>query len=85
MTRAKASKRPARTPTSVKRPKSAKQSAESVSQVTIKMRESLHRELARKAFNSNMTMRGFIMHALKQAGLRVTEADLVDRRRKSNE
>jgi hypothetical protein len=47
------------------------------------MRESLHRELSRKAFNSGMTMRGYIMRALKQAGLGVTEADLVDGRKKS--
>ena len=45
------------------------------------MRASLHRELARKAFNSGMTMRGYIMRALKQAGLGVTEADLVDGRK----
>lgn len=64
------------------RPKAPGKSAETISQVTLKMRESLHRELARKAFNSGMTMRGYIMRALKQAGLGVTEADLVDRRRR---
>jgi predicted HicB family RNase H-like nuclease len=79
-------KRPARQPTSgqrarAKRPKEPVKSPEPVSQVTIKMRESLHRELARKAFNSGMTMRGYIMRALKQAGLGVTEADLVDGRK----
>ena len=52
------------------------------SQFTLQMRESLHRDLARKAFDSGMTMRGFIMRALKRSGLKVTEADLVDRRRK---
>jgi len=46
------------------------------------MRESLHRELARKAFESGMTMRGFIMSALKKAGLKVTDRDMVDRRRR---
>jgi len=46
------------------------------------MRKSLHRELARMAFDSNMTMRGFIMNALKGKGLSVTKADLVDRRRR---
>ena len=54
------------------------------SQVTLKMRESLHRELARKAFDSGMTMRGFIMRALRRAGLDVTDADLVDRRRRED-
>lgn len=55
---------------------------EKMSQFTLKMRESLHRELARMAFDSNMTMRGFIMNALKGKGLSVTKADLVDRRRR---
>ena len=64
------------------RRKAPGKSGEAVSQVTIKMRESLHRELARKAFSSGMTMRGYIMRALKQAGLGVNEADLVDRRRR---
>ncbi len=66
-----------------RRPKEPLKSPEPVSQVTIKMRESLHRELARKAFNSGMTMRGYIMRALKQSGLGVTEADLVDGRKSS--
>ena len=52
------------------------------SQFTLKMRESLHHELARKALDSGMTMRGFIMHALKKSGLGVKESDLVDRRRR---
>ncbi len=57
-------------------------SQETASQFTLKMRKSLHRELARMAFDANMTMRGFIMKALKSKGLSVTEADLVDRRRR---
>ena len=52
------------------------------SQVTLQMRESLHKELARKAFDSGMTMRGYIMNALRRSGLKVTDADLVDRRRR---
>ncbi len=52
------------------------------SQVTLQMRASLHRELARLAFESGMTMRGYIMRALKASGLEVTDADLVDRRRR---
>jgi hypothetical protein len=55
---------------------------EKMSQFTLKMRASLHRELARLAFESNMTMRGFIMNALKSKGLSITKADLVDRRRR---
>lgn len=67
------------------RPKEPRKSPEPVTQVTIKMRESLHRDLTRKAFNSGMTMRSFIMGALKQAGLSVSEADLVDGRKRSAE
>ena len=83
--RKNASRRPATQPQGksqrAKRPKEPRKAPEPVSQVTIKMRESLHRELARKAFNSGMTMRGFIMRALQQAGLGVTEADLIDGRK----
>jgi hypothetical protein len=56
--------------------------AERQSQVTLQMRESLHQELARKAFESGMTMRGYILSALRKNGLKVTDADLVDRRRR---
>ena len=56
---------------------------EAQSQVTLQMRASLHQELARKAFESGMTMRGYIMRALKASGLKVTDADLVDRRRRA--
>lgn len=68
-----------------KQPLSSRQGSErqeKMSQFTLKMRESLHRELARMAFDANMTMRGFIMNALKSKGLSVTKTDLVDRRRR---
>jgi len=55
---------------------------EAISQFTLKMRASLHKELARLAFEKDMTMRGFIMNALKEKGLSVSEEDLIDRRRK---
>ena len=55
---------------------------EPTSQFTLKMRASLHKELARLAFDKDMTMRGYIMNALKEKGLNVTEEDLVDRRRR---
>lgn len=71
-------------PSARRHPRASQKTAEPLSQVTIKMRTSLHRELARKAFNSGMTIRGFIMQALEQAGLKVTEADLVDRRRRGD-
>jgi hypothetical protein len=67
-----------------KRPKAPLMSekSERQSQVTLQMRESLHRELTRKAFDSGMTLRGYIMNALKKSGLKVTDADLIDRRRR---
>ncbi len=52
------------------------------SQVTLQMRESLHRELSRRAFDSGMTLRGYILNALRKSGLKVSEADLVDRRKR---
>jgi len=58
------------------------ESLERERQFTLKMRESLHRELARLAFEAGMTMRGFIMRALREKGLKVSERDLVDRRRR---
>ncbi len=67
-----------------KRPRSSPlaESSERQCQFTLKMRESLHHELARKALDSGITMRGFIMDSLRNNGLKVLEADLIDRRRK---
>ena len=62
----------------------AQERQERQSPVTLQMRQSLHRDLARKAFESGMTMRGYIMRALQKAGLEITEADLVDRRRRDS-
>ncbi len=56
--------------------------AERMSQFTLKMRESLHRELARMALDAGMTMRGFIMSALQSKGLSVNDHDLIDRRKR---
>ena len=55
---------------------------EQMSQVTIKLRQSQHRQLAEMAFDAGTTMRGIIMRALKSKGLAVTEDDLKDRRRR---
>ena len=54
-------------------------------QFTLQMRASLHRELAQRALASGMTLRGYIMNALRKSGLKVTENDLVDRRRRDAE
>jgi len=55
---------------------------EKLCQFTLSMRESLHRELAMLAVAEGMTMRGFIMQALRDMGLDVRDQDLVDRRRR---
>lgn len=56
-----------------------------VVQFTLQMRASLHRELAQRALSAGMTMRGYTMEALRKSGLKVTQQDLVDRRRKGAE
>jgi hypothetical protein len=61
---------------------SAAAAKESTSQFTLKMRTSLHKELARMALDRGMTMRGYIMKALKGKGLSVTDDDLKDRRKR---
>ncbi|MEZ5595613.1 MAG: hypothetical protein R3E84_04350 [Pseudomonadales bacterium] len=58
--------------------------AEKTCQFTLTMRESLHRELAVAALASGMTMRGYIMRALRDMGLDITDADLVDRRKRDS-
>ena len=47
---------------------------------TLNMRPSLHRQLDRMASDAEMTMKAFILNALKAKGLDVLPEDLVDRR-----
>ena len=46
------------------------------------LRKSLRKELARLAADADMTMRAFILDALKKKKLPVTEEDLADLRRR---
>jgi hypothetical protein len=46
------------------------------------LRESLRKQLAQLALESDCTMRAFVLNALKDKGLNVTEADLIDRRKR---
>lgn len=55
---------------------------ELVVQYPLKMRASLRDKLSQMAALEGMTMRGFIMSALKEKGLEVTKEDMVDRRKK---
>ena len=46
------------------------------------LRKSLRKELQRMAADADMTMRAFLLSALKEKGLSVTDEDLLDLRRK---
>jgi len=50
-------------------------------QFSFSLRKSLRKELARLADDADMTMRAFILNALKAKGLSVTDDDLLDLRR----
>ncbi len=55
--------------------------SEPVVQFSFSMRKSLRRELDRLAADSDMTMRAFVLNALKEKGLSVTDDDLLDLRK----
>jgi hypothetical protein len=50
-------------------------------QFSFSMRRSLRRELDRLAADADMTMRAFVLNALKEKGLSVTDDDLLDLRK----
>lgn len=50
-------------------------------QFSFSLRKSLRKELARLADDYDMTMRSFILNALKEKGLNVREDDLLDLRK----
>ena len=54
---------------------------EEVVQFSFGLRKSLRKELARIADDEDMTMRSFILKALKEKGLSVTSGDLLDLRK----
>ena len=56
--------------------------AEPIVQFSFGLRKSQRRELQRLAADADMTMRAFILNALKERGLSVTDEDLLDLRRK---
>jgi hypothetical protein len=55
---------------------------EPVVQFSVGLRKSQRKELQRLAADADMTMRAFILHALQERGLSVTDDDLLDLRRK---
>ena len=56
-------------------------SAEEVIQFSLSLRKSLRKQLARLADEADMTMRAFVLDALKAKGLDVQPDDLLDLRK----
>ena len=56
--------------------------AEEVIQFSLSLRKSLRKELARLADDADMTMRAFVLEALRDKGLSVTAEDLKDLRKR---
>ena len=50
-------------------------------QFSLSMRKELRKQLARLASDADMTMRAFVLNALKEKGLSVREDDLIDLRK----
>lgn len=57
--------------------------AEPLVQFSFALRKSLRKELARLADDADMTMRAFILEALRDKGLTVTDDDLLDMRKRT--
>jgi hypothetical protein len=55
--------------------------AEEVIQFSLSLRKGLHKQLARLADDADMTMRAFVLDALKAKGLDVRAEDLADPRK----
>lgn len=60
----------------------ARRAPEPLSQFTLKLSAAQHKQLQVLAFEADMTMRGFVMDALKDKGLSVAAEDLLDRRKR---
>ena len=60
---------------------SAVHAGEDVIQFSLSLRKSLRKELARLADDADMTMRAFVLMALRDKGLSVTDEDLLDLRK----
>ena len=56
--------------------------AEPIVQFSFGLRRTQRKQLARLAADEDMTMRAFILNALKEKGLEVSDEDLLDLRRK---
>ena len=68
-------------PSQKHRAQSAREPTEAVSQFSMSLRRSLRKELAAAAAAADMTMRAYVLSALRDSGLSVTDADLSAPRR----
>lgn len=55
--------------------------AEPITQFSLSLRKELRKQLARLSDEADMTMRAFVLHALKAKGLAVRDDDLADLRK----
>ena len=61
-------------------PKEKPKAAEEVMQFSLSLRKSLRKQLSQLAADADMTMRAFVLNALKDKGLPVDPGDLLDLR-----
>jgi hypothetical protein len=54
---------------------------DTTTQFSLSLRKSLRKQLAKLASDSDMTMRAFVLNALKEKGLSVRDGDLTDMRK----
>lgn len=71
---------PAPRPTPVS-PQEERAREEPAIQFSLSMRKELRKQLARLASEADMTMRAFVLNALKEKGLSVRDDDLIDLRK----
>jgi hypothetical protein len=64
-----------------KRPPLAAVEDEGATQFSLSLRKSLRKQLARLAGDADLTMRAFVLNALKEKGLDVRDEDLIDLRK----
>jgi len=69
----------------VKTPAPPKPKNEPVTQFSLSLRKDLRKQLSRLADDAEMTMRAFVLDALKAKGLDVRDDDLVDLRKERHE
>lgn len=69
-----------RSPEARSRPKA--EPGEEITQFSMSLRKSLRKEIAARAADADMTMRSFILLALREKGLNITDDDLADLRKR---